>query len=279
MLMNRAVTSSLSIWIITGVFVVLGICASLKTPLFQGYDEGYHYAYVEHYALGRPLVNLNKPFLSGDPAAPYWQTHEASQPFLYYWLMGQMTGIIPRGDLMQEELLEAGAPNGMFGNFLPADNGSLGSGHALAGHMVRFATVIMGAVLVVAGYHIARLLTGNYAMAYLTAAILAFNPRDILLSAQISNDMAVAAMAALTLLLSTWMLTRPGHVHLWHSLLLGGCAGATLLTKYSGGAVVVAAAVTIFCLTLLGRHKFRWLIKHMAMLTAGFFVITGWYFL
>ena len=75
----RARFGRLAIWFVLAAFVLLGAYASLKTPLYQGYDEGWHYAYVEHYALGRPLVNLNVHFVTGDPSAPYWQTHEATQ--------------------------------------------------------------------------------------------------------------------------------------------------------------------------------------------------------
>ena len=154
------VASPILPWAMAGIFVVLGVMVSLKTPLYQGADEGWHYAYVEHYALGRPLPNLNKHFTTGDSAAPYWQTHEATQPPLYYMLMGRLVALIPRGDLIQEQvLLQGGAPNGMYGNYLPSDDGSLGTGQVLAGHLVRFATVLMGAAVVICAYYITLMLT------------------------------------------------------------------------------------------------------------------------
>ena len=118
-------------WILGALFVLFGCVASLQTPLYQGYDEGWHYAYVEHYALGRPLPNLNLHFTTGDRAAPYWQTHEATQPPLYYLLMARIAALVPREDLIKTQVLEGGAPNGMYGNFLPADRGTLGSGLVL----------------------------------------------------------------------------------------------------------------------------------------------------
>jgi len=277
------------------LFVGLGFMASLKTPLYQGFDEGWHYAYVEHYAQGRPLVNLNKHFLSDDPAAPFWQTHEAAQPPLYYILMGRLVAPIARGDVMQEQLLDNSVPNGMYGNFLPADNGSLGTGLALAGHLVRFATVLMGAMVVLCSYGIAHLLTGRWEVALLAGVVTAFNPRNIVLSAQISNDMAVACAAALTLLLATYLCTR-GTITLntanglaleqntrqpdrqrevLLSLLLGLGAGATLMMKYSGGAIAPAAGLALLCRAIRFRQPVRQLVLNGVLFGLGVLLSTG----
>lgn len=263
---------------VLAAFILLGSVAAFRTPLFQGYDEGWHYAYVEHYALGRPLPDLNKHFLSGDPAAPYWQTHEASQPPLYYALMGMLASLIPRGDLMQEQLLEGGAPNGMYGNFLPADRGTLGSGHVLAARLVRLATVLMGAVVVVCAYFIARAVTQRPEVGLLVAALIAFNPRVITLSAQISNDMAVACAASVSLWLAARIAIGEKEPGLGLSALLGAGAGISLLTKYSGGVIILAAIAAIACRALRNRLPLSWLIAHAAAIGLGSLLTVGWFF-
>ena len=259
-------------------FVLIGAMTAFRIPLFQGYDEGWHYAYVEHYALGRPLPDLNKHFLSGDPSAPYWQTHEASQPPLYYALMGKLASLIPRGDLMQEQLLEGGAPNGMYGNFLPDDRGGLGSGHVLAARLVRLATVLMGAVVVACAYAIARAVTRRPEIGLLVAGLVAFNPRVVTLSAQVSNDMAVACAASVALWLATRIAIGEKEPGLGLSALLGVGAGISLLTKYSGGVVILAAVVAIVCRAVQQKRPLRWLIAHAAAIALGSLLTVGWYF-
>ncbi|GEM_PF-4679696 len=273
-----AILSPYTAWGIVVVFIVLGIMVSLKTPLYQGSDEGWHYAYVEHYALGRPLPDYTKHFTTGDPAAPYWQTHEASQPPLYYIMMGRIAAIVPRGDLMQEQVLGQDAANGMYGNFLPADDGSLGSGFALAGHLVRFATVLFGAGLVICSYYIARMITGRPEVALLTTALVAFNPHNLMLSGAISNDIPVACMAALTLLVATRIVTTAKEPRPFLGVLLGVLAGLTLLTKYSGGAVAIAAPIAILCRAWRSRYSFKWIALLGAAFAAGALLTTGAYF-
>jgi hypothetical protein len=266
-------------WLVTTAFIALGIMTSLKTPLYLGADEGWHYAYVEHYALGRPLPNLNLHFTTGDVSAPYFQTHEAAQPPLYYMLMGRLAALVPRGNLMQEEVLSGDAPNGAYGNFLPADDGSLGSGLALAGHLVRFATVLLGAVVVICSYYIALWLTRRREVALLTIALVTFNPHNLVLSGAISNDMAVACTAALTLLVATYIMTTERQPGLLAAFLLGLFAGASLLTKYSGGALLVAAPVALLVRAVRSRYGLRWLMLNGAVLTAGALVLTGPFFI
>lgn len=275
----QVVASPVVPWLISGAFIALGIMTSLKTPLYQGADEGWHYAYVEHYALGRPLPNLNLHFTSGNIAAPYFQTHEAAQPPLYYMLMGRLVALVPRGNLMQEEVLSGNAPNGMYGNFLPADDGSLGSGLALAGHLVRFATVLLGAGVVLCSYVIALWLTRRREVAVLTASLIAFNPHNLVLSGAISNDMAVACTAALTLLAATYIITTPRQPGLLAAFLLGLGAGVSLLTKYSGGAMLVAAPVAVLVRQVRSRFTLSWLLRSGAALAAGALLLTGPFFI
>ena len=277
--LSRALASPAIPYLLTAAFIALGVMVSLKTPLYQGLDEGWHYAYVEHYALGRPLPDLNKHFTTGDVAAPYWQTHEASQPPLYYMLMGRLAALVPRGNLMEEQVLaQGGVPNGMYGNFLPADEGGLGTGHVLAGRLARFATVLMGAVAVLCSYFIALWLTRRYEVAVLTTALMAFNPRNLVLSGAISNDMAVACLAALTLLLATRVVTAERKPGLGLIFLMGLSAGAALMTKYSGGAVIFAAIAALIGRMIHSRYSLRWLAINGAALAAGVLLVSGPFF-
>ena len=270
--------SQYSLVVIVLIYIILGFTVSLKVPLYQGADEGWHYAYVEHYALGRPIPDFTKHFTSGDPASPYWQTHEASQPPLYYILMGRIAALVPRGDLIQEQVLAQKNANGMYGNFLPSDDGSIGTGFAMAGHLVRFATVFFGAILVFCSYLIAKMITSKPEVALLTAALVGFNPHNLMLSGAISNDIPVACMAALTLLAATSLLTQEKSPRPFQALLLGTLAGLTILTKYSGGAVVIAALAAILCRFWKSRYTARWVFSQLIAFGTGALLVSGVFF-
>jgi 4-amino-4-deoxy-L-arabinose transferase-like glycosyltransferase len=184
--------------------------------------------------------------------------------------MGRLVALIPRGNLMEEQVLaRGGVPNGMYGNFLPADEGGLGTGHVLAGRLVRFATVLMGAVAVLCSYFIALWLTRRPEVVVLTTALMAFNPRNLVLSGAVSNDMAVACAAALTLLLATRVVTAERKPGLALIFLMGLSAGAALLTKYSGGAVIFAAIAALIGRMIQSRYSFRWLATNGAALATS----------
>ena len=90
--------------------------------------------------------------------------------------------------------------------------------------------------------------------------------------------MAVACIAALTLLLVVHFTLTEKEPPFTHSFLLGILVGLTLLTKYSGGVVVVAAAFAIVVRMIRSRHTLRWLFLNGALLTAGALLVTGAYF-
>jgi len=275
----RIARSRVSVWLVLSGFLALGVLSSFRIPLFQGADESWHYAYVEHYALGRPLPNLNLHFTTGDPSAPYWQSHEASQPPLYYMLMSTITTLIPRGNLMREVILEGSTSNGMNGNLLPADTGGLGSGHVLAARLVRLATVLLGVIVVACAYATTLLATQRAELALLVAAMTAFNPRIIVLSAAVSNDMAVSAAASLTLLLVTYYVMSARRPHAALAGLMGVGAGVSLLMKYSGGVIIVAAVAALACRAWRDRASWRTLLAYGLAFGAGALLVTGWYFL
>jgi hypothetical protein len=108
---------------------------------------------------------------------------------------------------------------------------------------------------------------------------MAFNPRNLVLSGAISNDMAVACTAALTLLLATYVVTSDKAPRLGFSFLLGLGAGVTLLMKYSGGAIIFAAAAAIAFRAIRSRYSLSWLAINGVLLVAGALSVTGAYLL
>src|SRR5436305_760075 len=76
-------------------FVAITLVYSVVTPIFEGYDEDSHFAFVQHVATGQGLPR--------QPASqyPHLAKHEANQPPLYYLLGAALTWWIPTADLPQ----------------------------------------------------------------------------------------------------------------------------------------------------------------------------------
>jgi hypothetical protein len=162
---------------------------------------------------------------------------------------------------------------------MPADDGGLGNGHVLAARLVRLATVLLGGVVVICAYYTTLLATQRAELALLVSAMTAFNPRIIVLSAAVSNDIAVSAAASLTLLLATYFVMTPRTPHAALAALMGAGAGASLLMKYSGGVIIIAAAAAVACRAWRDRASWRTVVTNVVALGAGALLITGWYFL
>ena len=84
----------ISINTILVVFVVLGATYSIVTPVFEASDELWHYPLVQWLSRGNPL-----PTQDPDKVGPWKQ--EASQPPLYYYMVGWATSWIDTSDLGQ----------------------------------------------------------------------------------------------------------------------------------------------------------------------------------
>jgi hypothetical protein len=264
--------------VICATFVGLAVFMSMQMPLYQGNDESWHMAYVDHFAQGRGLPDLNSHYLSGRANAPYWQTHEASQPPLYYGLAALVVRWIPRGDMIQQVTLESNAPNGMYGNFLREDDSMAARGLARAGHAARIVSVLFGLLLVWSTYRAALILTDDTAFALLALCLTAFNPKHIWLASQVSNDIAVAGIGALAVWIMLKQLHNARSPSVGSSVLLGVLCGLALLTKYNALALVPGAAlVFVACMRRHADYRMHCL-QHASGLLAGFLLTTGWFF-
>src|SRR5690606_32578831 len=109
---------------------------------------------------------------------------------------------------------------------------------ALAVHLARAASTVLGIITIVATYGIGRLLLPRYAL--IAAALLALNPQFIFMSAVVNNDNLVVALCSLLLWWTLWQ-GQQRHLPWWHYLLAGvlwGCAALSKLTGLSIGLVL-----------------------------------------
>lgn len=227
------------------IFVILATTYSVVTPIFEGFDEYWHYAYVEHVASGYGLPR------QPPDQYPHLAKQEASQPPLYYLLAAAICREIP-----DKGLASVSRQNPQF---LPVpwgypDNQNLivhtdaerfpYRGITLAVHLSRMLSVLLGAGTVYCTYALARLLFPEQpALAVGAMIVNALIPSFLFNSALVSNDSLVTFLASLTLVLLAKVWMRP--ISRASSILLGLTLGCAALAKLSGLLLWVFAGLSL----------------------------------
>jgi hypothetical protein len=190
---------------IVAAFTLLGLIYSIVTPVFEASDEKWHYPMVKTIA-----DNWALPVQEPGVETPWRQ--EGSQAPLYYALSAAATFWIDTSDMEAVRHLnphvDAGAtPDGNINLVVhdPALERFPWRGTALAVHIIRFLSVLMSAAAVTFTYLIAReVLPDRPALALGAAAIHAFTPMVVFISASVNNDNLAVLLSSLGL----WMLIR-----------------------------------------------------------------------
>ncbi|MDX1413938.1 MAG: glycosyltransferase family 39 protein [Candidatus Promineifilaceae bacterium] len=210
-------------------YTVLGLAYSLVIPLAETPDESEHFRYLQAIArTGRLPVML--------PEREANLTLEAHQPPLYY-LLG--TAVTAPFDLDPAD----NPPENSCFSFEPADPGRktayLHSSEEWppardlyrAFTTVRLFSVLMGAAAVAVAYLLGRQAVPTVPMfAPVMAALVAFNPQFIFITASMNNDVPTTLLGALMVALTVSAITQP---RLSTYLALGIVTGLGILTKFA----------------------------------------------
>lgn len=150
-------------------------------------------------------------------------------------------------------------------------------GAILALHVMRWVSVVLGAVAVLAVYNVTHYLLPKHRWAPLGAAsLVAFNPSFVFMSSTVHHDVLLAAIFSL----GFWWAVRVVSVPMrMHDLWIGGLlAGAAALTKLSGASLV---AVMGLALLLKGWASRSWkkTIKQISLLLGVALIVSGWWFI
>jgi len=218
------------------VYVALATWYSLIVPLGEAPDEVDHYGVVRHLVQYRYL--------------PYSEElHEAAQPPLYYLIGAALTFWIPDhvpfAPLANADF-DPGDPLATHNLLLhPASEAWPFRGWALAWHVARLVSIGLGAVTVWVMYRLGRdLFPDRPEIGLGMAALTAFTPQFLFMTAVFSNDNAATAMSALVL----WQVVarlRHNALGTRRLALLGLLLGLGLLSKSSLIALVPIVALTI----------------------------------
>lgn len=231
------------------LFTTLGAIYSAAVPVFEASDEKWHYPMVKYVADNWALpVQV--------PGVETAWRQEGSQPPLYYVLAAAATFWINTSDMEAVRHLnphvDAGAtPDGNVNLAVhqPERETFPWQGTVLAVHLIRFLSVLMGTAAIYLTYLIAReVLPDQPALALGAAAIQAFTPMVIFISASVNNDNLAVPLISLALLMLLRLLrdrdpAKP--VPTVRYLLLGVVQGLAALTKLGWPALALLTALVV----------------------------------
>jgi hypothetical protein len=242
----------LPISILVAAFLALAVLYSTAVPLGEGPDEPGHAAYAFFLArTGRLPVQRADPRQSDVPG-------EGHQPPLAYALAAPLALWLPP----QERRLDLiGNPRFTWVGGAEVNVVAHGSreylpwgGTELAWHLMRLASVALGAVTVLFTYLAARTIdyrlqiadcrlgSTQSAIPLLAAGLVAFNPQFLFVSALVTNDALLAALSAGLL----WLVIRTdGRRPSWEAIAIGMVLGLALLTKQSAMILIPIAMLGV----------------------------------
>ncbi len=245
---HRSPARNPELFVLVAAFVALALIYSVATPIFEAGDEIWHYPFVQHLATGHGLPIQ-------DPNVETLWEQEGGQPPLYYAVSALATFWIDTRDLSDRLWNNPEAKIGIplvWGNKNMIVHTSAEDfpwhNTALAVHLIRFLSVLFSAGTVALTYLMALEIKQDRAVAAIAAALVAFNPMFIFISASVNNDSLAVLLASLSLLLLTRLITRKATVRQFG--ILGVVLGLAALTKASNLGLLIIAAGVFGCLAL-----------------------------
>jgi 4-amino-4-deoxy-L-arabinose transferase-like glycosyltransferase len=259
--------------LIVAAFLALGVVYSLSTPLLEAPDEMWHYPYVKHIADGKGLPRQSA---AGEKS-------EFFQPPLYYALAALVTWPIDTSDL--GALMQ---PNPYWGyrarersndnkNIFVHTDRELGfsRGAVLAIRVSRWLSLLFGVLGVVGSYLIAReVVPARRYLAFGAAALAAFTPQFLYVSAAVNNDSLTAACCTWAIWWMLRLLRRGGARR--DLIVLGALLGLAALSKWSAlGLLPLGAGMLAYRAWL--ERSWRKLAREGILVFGLALAISGWW--
>lgn len=239
---------SLAAGVVAVLYIALALFYNVTTPLWETPDEVGHFQYVVHILQQRALPRQEIGVLG-----------QAHQPPLYYLLTALF---VAPADLTD--------PNGMFRSNPNFSQWGQGGGNlnialhddaerawpyhgwALALFLARGFSSLLGLGTVMLTYAIARtIFPRQQTIPLLAAALVAFNPQFLFISASVNNDNLVTFASTGLLWQTIRLLARDHPPTRREGLALGGWVLAILLAKFTSLAII---GVSVLALLISYRH-------------------------
>ncbi len=220
------------------LFVLLGVVYNWTTPIFETPDETSHYLYVEYLADGKGLP----PLVYAEDDVGQGEMH---QPPLYYAVGSLLVRGIDRGATAEafarNPYARLGFPDagGNVNAVMHSDAERTLRGVPLAVHLLRLFSTLLSAGTVFLTYRVAREIVPHRPWITVgAAALIAFNPQFVFISAAVSND-ALAALCATAGLYGALRVCNGHARRISTPVLLGVLVGLAMLSKVSAAAVAL----------------------------------------
>lgn len=277
--------ASVGLWrrlllLVLAVYLLLALAYGAVNPLFEAPDEHRHYFTAQYMAERGRLPRVEE---EADP----WLGQEAAQPPLYYAL----------GALLIRPLDTAGARETAWPNpFVRMGDASAPTninafvhgpweawpwrGYALAAHLLRAFSTLLGLGTLLCLYGTGRLLwPARPARALLAVAMTAFLPQFLFLHSAITNDALITLLAAAAVwqVLYVWLRGATRR----RLLLLGITIGLAILSKTAGLLLLAYAAGALLLLAWRQRRPATALslllyVVLPAVLLGGWLLVRNW---
>lgn len=236
------------LFLIVGGYLILGLAYSLVNPVFESPDEALNYENIRFFVEERSL-----PVLGPD------EVSKAHHPPLYYalgalatfWVPDEnLDAIVARENPFWAYRLEPGVDNKSLYLHDPDLEGFRDV--ALGVLLVRWLSLLMGAGTILCVYGTAReLFPRRLPPAVGAAALVAFNPMFLFISASVHDDPLANLVAAGILYVTARILVRGATVR--RALILGLVIGLAILTKLTCLLVVPTVGLALLYRSLAGR--------------------------
>ena len=257
-------------WLLTLLFGALALLYGVTTPPWEASDELGHYDYVRHLVQSRTFLrqSVDQPNLGHHPP-------------LYYLIAGAFAWPADMSDAATAPVFNAlyvNANNGGHDPNVAVHTTALTfpwSGQALALHLARVASALIGVATTAAAAAAARLAFARWTAVLLAVGLVAFDPELAFVHGAITND-ALAGLAGSLVFLQTLRAVRgPARLAGW--AWVGVWLAVGLLAKSS--LVAAAGAVGMVVLWLGWRaHSARLVGRAVAAIGMPVVALSGWWF-
>ena len=254
---------------ILAIYIALAVVTNVTTPLFEAPDEADHYRFARWLSLGQAYPDLIKD--AGTAGHEIWQTP------LYYYLISPMIGLTQGGEPHETAPLNPGYPAGYtrLVHVHTAVEAFPYHGTALAVHLARLITTVFGVGTILATFGLAQQMWPRASL--VAAALVAFNPQFIFMSAVINNDVPAACLAGITI----WWLfrgfRRRSQSALW-SMALGLLWGLSILTKLNNVVLAIPIGLGLILMYRPIKQVWRRCLIGSLLIAAMVALVVGWWF-
>jgi Dolichyl-phosphate-mannose-protein mannosyltransferase len=264
-------------------FVILASVVAIKTPAYESGDEPSHVQNIETLVSGH-WYGMNSQchlqlHISGLRAGPHGVLRpsgptsatlvhcsgfEPGQAPLYYLLFAgwqKVVGIAPHIPVNSDPATTFLVANGLFLHHSVSDWRFL--------LWLRLPNVLLGALTVLVVFFAIREITDDRWTPVVGAAVIAFLPHFVFLSAFVTNDNLVSLLGAVLTLVALRYVRAPG---LWRMALVGAVFGLLFATKQSTLTVGLVLLVLVLVVQSWRRRA-----QHLAVALIAALATCGWY--